>query len=513
MTEVFNQEELELKIISGILQSEDDMLKAINKGVTPKYFTFRPENSNIAYYSRIYQIIAEFYARYNELISFESFQIGLSKKKIHNDEKIRESIISNMTKCFSRALSEDTDDMNFEYLLDDLRDRSIKREVAEYIPQLKESFREKTATVALDEFIDKLTDIKTTKANVGQQTLTIDVAGSADSILGLYEEEKAKFDREGGVMIGLPEIDGATNGFREGQFIVILGELGKGKSTVLLNWAVGAHQSNKNVLFFSFEMPRYQCMARYMAIKTERVYEKFKNFSLQNEEFEDWKKFLIEEEEKNECYFEFVDQPDNRTVEEVDSRIRKYIAADRKPDVIFVDYLGNMALTESARGMKDYEVVAQATVRLRQLARRYRIPVITAQQINREGLKNIRKKEENNEHDKIMWSPESVQDSKKTMDYADFVIGINPKNDKEDPSGLQYMWFHKVKARDAHFEPFCTLFVPEMAKIIPINKSSNAMKHLFDRSDLTGQDIFVPLNSMGSSLPVDFDDEDDIGEL
>jgi replicative DNA helicase len=510
MSDVFSQEELEIKILACAISSEDNLLKAINNGITSKHFYYESKDSNIKYYSKIFQIIAEFYARYNEIITFESFQCELDKKKINSDKSIRNVIVSNINQCYSNIVSSDTSDVNYEYLLDDLRDRCIKREVSFILPELKEAFREKSAVSVLDDFIDKLSDIRVSKGNVGQQTLVINAAGSASDIIKLYEEEKEKLTKDGGVKIGLPEIDKATNGFREGQFVVILGEVGKGKSTVLLNWAINAHQNNKNVLFFSFEMPRWQCISRYMGIKTEVPYEYYKNLSLDNSQYDQWKQFLKDEEERNDCYFEFIDQPDNRTVEEVDSRIRKYISADRKPDVVFVDYLGNMALTESSRGMKEYEIISIATVRLRQLARRYRIPVITAQQINREGLKGVRKKEDAREYDKILWQPEMIQDSKKTMDYADFVIGINQKIDREDPSEQIYMCFHKVKARDTHFEPFSTLFMPEISKIIPIFKQTKAIEALFD-NDL---DIFDKTNIFGETSKTDnYEEDDDIGGL
>ena len=516
MAEVFTQEELEIKCLSAMMHNDDNFLKAINKGITFNHFVWKPEELDWAFYSRIFKIVVEFHVKYNEIITFESFQSELLKKPFPKDPQTKSAIMSTFMKCFTKVLAEDVEDLNFEYLLDELRNRSIKRGVSSLLPTLRELFDENPASEALDVMIDKLTDIKSSQGVEGQKTLTIDVAGDPKEVIALFEEEKTKLEQEGGVMIGIPEIDKATNGFREGQFIVILGELGKGKSTILLNWAVGAHENGKNVLFFSFEMPRWQCVSRYMAIKTEKPYEIYKNLALRDAEFEQWKNFLYDQREQHKTYFEFVDQPDNRTVEEIDSRIRQLISYGKPPDVIFLDYLGNMALTESQRGMKDHEVVAIATVRLRQLARRYRIPVITAQQINREGLTANRKKEDKGEYEKIMWNPEQVQDSKKTMDYADFVIGINPRHDPDDPTGQSYMWFHKVKARDTHFDPFCTLYVPEMSKIIPIEKKTKTVQYLFDRGDIDGKDdLFSSGFKKGfNNVPVGFDEEeDDIGGL
>ena len=333
------QEELELKILASILHSEDNLLNAINKNINLSYFNYKSENFNIPLYSRIFQIIVEFYAKYNEVITFDSFQKEINSKKINSDPKIRESIISNIIKLFIKIQSEDISDLNFEYLLDILRDRSIKREIIEYLPDMKSILKDKDPINALDEIISKFSDIRSSKGSVGQKTRIINASGSAEEIISLYEEEKKNLSRDGGLKIGIPEIDNATNGFREGHLIIILGELGKGKSTVLLNWAVGAHERGNNILFFSFEMPQWQCLSRYFSIKTNKMYEQYKNLSLDENEMKTWKEFLIDQETSSNNYFYFIDQPDNTTIEEIESRMRYFCAADRKPDAIFVDYL------------------------------------------------------------------------------------------------------------------------------------------------------------------------------
>lgn len=344
----------------------------------------------------------------------------------------------------------------------------------------------------------------------GQKTKVLDIAGSPEKVIELYRREKHEYEKVGGVKVGIPEIDNQINGFRGGQLTVIMGSTGAGKSMTLLNMAVNAHNQGNNVLFFSWEMPLWQCVARYMACKRREEYAKYKNFWLTSEEENEFLKYLEEMDNMSDAYFIFVDQPDFPTVAEIESNCKQLISAGRKPNVIFVDYLGNMGITESAHGMKGHEIVSLVTVQLRQLSRKYEIPIITAQQINREGSKENRKKRESKDanFEKIVAEPDQIADGYRTAMYADYMLGINPQFD--DESGLAFMWFSKIKGRDIEFKPFPMAYYPECALMLPIAKENELFNYLWEKDDTdNNSDILLPKDFLED---LDLENEDPYGD-
>ena len=70
-----------------------------------------------------------------------------------------------------------------------------------------------------------------------------------------------------GVSFGFPYIDHQSGGAQDGDYVVIVGQTGVGKTFLALKVAKSAHNDGKNVLFLSTEMPNLQTARRVLALE------------------------------------------------------------------------------------------------------------------------------------------------------------------------------------------------------------------------------------------------------
>lgn len=134
------------------------------------------------------------------------------------------------------------------------------------------------------------------------------------------------------------------------------------------------------------------------------------------------------------------------TPEYIDSRIRDLIATKGKPDLLVVDYIGNMTIRNAPNGAKDWENQSKAIQQLFIMAKRYGIPVITAQQINRETIRDTRKQKEANKF--MSYDQAAASGGQNLMHLCTYAIAMEPNREQG------YCILHPVKMRDAWFQPF-----------------------------------------------------------
>ena len=66
-----------------------------------------------------------------------------------------------------------------------------------------------------------------------------------------------------GIKVGLPELDKKTNGFKEGNVIVVSGTTGSGKTALLQTFVKNVSQKNIPVLFFTYEVPAREFLKKF----------------------------------------------------------------------------------------------------------------------------------------------------------------------------------------------------------------------------------------------------------
>ncbi len=503
----FNQENLEASILSLMTKSVDNIRKVVNRGIRDNHFIYCKDNGSTRFYLGIFKLILMHHSKYMATVNDEIFKSEIAKRPYPNH------ILSGLNQAWMHIQSIPVDESQLDYFIDILINNAVDHQIINIPNEILKWRQENTSPIkALESLEEYIHDIRANVSSDSQQSKAIDVVSDIEYLKDFYKKGKERIGLGGGIKIGIPEIDIQTQGFQPGQLVVILGEAGGGKSITMLNMAINAHSLGKNVLFFSWEMPLWQCVARFMACKQQIPYSTLKNFALTEPEEEDFFNYVDSlSQDTNNGYFIFIDQPDNCTMDEIDYQYRQLKAAGRPPDVIFVDYLGNMGITSSDGKFRDWEIESMVVPKLRAFGRRHGIPIVTAQQVNKEGIKALKKKKEEGKFNELGISSDQMAGTRKTMDYADYVFGISQQRDRE--MGNCWMWFYMVKGRDMFFEPFNVLFRPEYCSLTPIDMERDLRLAIWGNSeDNEDSDaLFSHLRNSANETEtiIDFDDDID----
>ena len=222
------------------------------------------------------------------------------------------------------------------------------------------------------------------------------------------------------------------------------------------DWLASKLWRSAAISFFSFEIP----------------YSQLKDNNLSPDEVKNITDGLYDPEK---AYFEYDVNMEDPTPEYIDSRIRDLIATKGKPDLLVVDYIGNMTVRNAPNGSKDWELQSKAITELFKMAKRYNIPIITAQQINRETIRDARKQKEANKF--MSYDQAAASGGQVLLHLCTYAIAMEPNREKN------YCILHPVKMRDAYFKPFPIAMDPEFNKVReldPVEQETILSMHLLD---------------------------------
>ena len=178
-----------------------------------------------------------------------------------------------------------------------------------------------------------------------------------------------------GVSFGFPYIDEESGGAQKGDYVVIVGQTGVGKTFLALKIGKSAHRSGKNVLFLSTEMPNLQTARRVLALEGRFSTNDLKKGRLSyfgRERAEQ----IIEEgaafDGENGNYFRLL--PGGMFPKVEDFAI---VVKELRPDIAIID--GAYLLQTSGR-MSWWEKNMEVAVRLKNLAMNENLPILATYQ-------------------------------------------------------------------------------------------------------------------------------------
>lgn len=188
-----------------------------------------------------------------------------------------------------------------------------------------------------------------------------------------------------GLTTGIGELDKSTTGLRNGEFIVVGGFPGSGKTSVAVKMAVANAARGHGVLFFSQEMTKEALLNRALSYVTDVAAIRFRVPALLSPidltRIAQYRDVVIK-------FPLWVDDHGSMTVSDVVSRGRLFVK-QHKVELIIVDYL---QLMQGFPGEKRAEVIGGAANGLRQLAKDCNIPVVALSQLTRPGDKDVNTK-------------------------------------------------------------------------------------------------------------------------
>ena len=220
---------------------------------------------------------------------------------------------------------------------------------------------------------------------------------SAKARMQQYKEVEANPEVAQGIMSGFGELDRITNGLHGGEVLMIGGPTGGGKSIVMHNMAVNAYLGKQNpmenpplpeqcvkghnILFFTLEMSKDKLERRIDACISQVKNNEIRDGKLSPADREKYFKGLRFQARYSKK-FEIIDMPRGATVRDMELKyLERAENEDTKYDLVVADYIGIMKSINPVGS--DWLDLGKIAEELHEFARMYKVPVITACQVNK----------------------------------------------------------------------------------------------------------------------------------
>ena len=443
--------DLEVLALAHITKSAKSMDKLLSKNITKDHFNYIAESETVSYTKGIFDLILKYYELSGGSL-FTSYVLG---QKL-NDPKVKERSKAKVLTLWEEIENTEVNENDFHEVLSQIKERRCYNILTDMLDESHASFTQQDIKSTVNVIRDNLDKIQEELSEFGADRHSFDVTQSGDFFRNEYDKRINHPELFKGIECGVSNIDTKTFGWLPGQIVVFLAPSSGGKSVMLLNSAIHAHRKNKkNVLYMSFEMNSWLCLLRHISLSFEIPYSQLKDNNLSPDEL----KSIVDglNDSKSGAYFEYDVNMEDPTPEYIDQKIRELIATKGKPDMLVVDYIGNMTVRNAVNGAKDWENQSKAITELFKMAKRYNIPIITAQQINRETIRDSRKSKEANKF--MSYDQAAASGGQNLMHLCTYAIAMEPNREKG------YCVFHPVKMRDAWFNPFPVRMNPEYNKV------------------------------------------------
>lgn len=187
-----------------------------------------------------------------------------------------------------------------------------------------------------------------------------------------------------GLKTGFPELDEAIGGFRDGRLYVFAARSKVGKSLLLNNFAIRMATKEKTpILYLDTEMDTEEDVRpRLLAIISGVHEDAIQNGTyIYNPQAKEAVEKAAEILKDTPFYHAYIP---NFTTTQITSLVRKYYIK-HGIQALFFDYI-KLPMSSSNTSMKEYQMLGLLTGMLKDLGGELKIPVITAAQLNRDGV-------------------------------------------------------------------------------------------------------------------------------
>lgn len=416
--------DLNLEFTSHILKNKDSLLLILGKNYDFSLIDFAVKGFSPIRATCI--CILEFYKTYNTMITIdqvETFVMNICAKQDQAKEILA---------YFKQAFDYDTTS-NFSFILD-----NIKKEFGLYT--LRNTLLDSTTSLDAQDLNTTMSKIQKGLSRVtlleDKEVVEGNLATSLDEFYNKYKQIQSG-QINVGLKTGFPSFDKFTGGLKNGELDIVMGGSNEGKSVFLLNVAHYVHTMlNKNVIYFSVELPKEQIIRRYLALSANINIDRFRDGILTPAENDRLIK-TMEAFKQRQNMFYIVDNPTCTA----DSIAAKYeeLSLKNKIDLIIIDYLGIMKPKKST-GQK-WEELGNIALDVRHIARQYEVPVLTAMQVKQEAIKNAKNP---------VYNMTDMANSFMVIHHADTVLSIKLKDPVAAMQGLSVidMTANLAKVRD-----------------------------------------------------------------
>ena len=451
-----DQRSLEIMCLSAITKSTKCIDKALTRQITKDHFVQIEPNDASSYTQKMYDFIMKYWEK-----SGGSLLTGFVLESSLNESNIKDYTRRKYITLWDEIENFDFDENDFHEVCSLLKKNKGLRTLTKTFESSNSLLANGDLSKTVDNIQKDLDSIQDELSEKFSDIQNFDVSNSADFFKNEYEKRLTQPELFKGIECGISNIDSKTFGWMPGQIIVFLAPSSGGKSVMLLNSALHANKvCKKKVLYLSFEMNSWLCLLRHVSLNFEIPYDQIKGIDLSPDEMKTIYDGLKNQEDGP--YFEYDVNMEDPTPEYIDQKIRELIATKGKPDLLVVDYIGNMTVRKAVNGAKDWENQSQAVKGLFLLAKRYNIPVLTAQQINRDTIRDSRKSKDEKKF--MSYDQAAASGGQNLMHLCTYAIAMEPNREHG------YCVLHPVKMRDAWFNPFPIRMNREFNKVTELDE-------------------------------------------
>ena len=295
-----------------------------------------------------------------------------------------------------------------EFWIKELYNRERYNKIASAQVDIVEALRKRNPAKAAELMQETVDIVSKIGPEIG--SVTWREAYNADAV----KERVEQYDRVKSV-VGIdgipspwPTLDGATFGWHEKDFVLVVARSGVGKTWAILHMAKAAWEAKKKVLFVTFEMAENTIGRRLDSLVAKVPYHQLRAGELGVFVEAMYKKKLEEAPKEG---FTILSGGWAATPAQLEIVIKKL-----NPDIVFID--GLYLMQDGLKTREPWQRVQNVADQIKQMAMRVDIPVVGTVQFNRNV--NIKK---------LKAGLESVGGADRLVQNADIVVGLF-RNDK-----------------------------------------------------------------------------------
>ena len=367
----FSEDVIEKLLLKKVM-SDKSWLNILSKIYNPKWI--KTVNIRI-----LIQLILKFYEKYNNIPSNRVVQ-ALALK--YNEKYPQSLNISQVNELISEIGKYD---LNV--------DESIISQ------NLKDFLKKNAFRSALDNSITAVTreGFKDEYNSIIEQCLTdfdrVQKIIFSDNDLGLHYFDEVSMDKhwnyirnpDAKIKTGWPSLDSYTNGgfLKDGRSLyLIMAQAGLGKSVFLSNMAVNFLKQNLKVVVISLEMSEDVYACRFDAHISKKNINKLKEN--EHDAIEAIKQFYAKYPEANLIIKEY--PPKSITCNDIQTYLENLRNVGTSFDVVIVDYLNLVKASHVSDNM--FKDGLEVSEQLRAISYKFNVPIVSACQVNTEGMNN-----------------------------------------------------------------------------------------------------------------------------
>ncbi len=232
---------------------------------------------------------------------------------------------------------------------------------------------------ALDEIASRYID---------RHTAPVSFARAAERSIGRMQEAMTNGGKITGITTGLRDLDAKLNGLQRGDYIILAGRPGMGKSGLAISSMRQVAEQRANVLLFSLEMPADRVADRMLSdalynVRSPITYFNIVRGNVSNEQAE----AIIDAQRAMRGLSIKIDPQSALTASQIAARARRHKQLlehkGRTLDLVIVDHLHIMRASSRYAGNRVAEIT-EISAGLKALAKELNVPVMALAQLSRQ---------------------------------------------------------------------------------------------------------------------------------